>query len=505
VSYVLSPHNAFATALPPSSPSVALPPSSSTTMTRTTKRSRVGFGRGGLVGRSLGEERSRRINAVVVKGKGDNVPHPLFESGDEENTDQFRYISPRFFFDEEMTTESVSPHLEASYFVDKKKVTQVNVILKWRIPDKSQKRSSCGLDGDSPNLTNNVVDAGKELSEATNSEPYSKRRKGDNKVGSSSSLSSSYLKPYIHVIANRYNPRNRPKHHPPIVDCCQCNQYTKEGVGSCGDMCLNRIIHMECVGNSVLKTGKRNPYWNCNCGTECGNRDLSNRKFARPAREHGKGWGLITVEGVSRGNLVQEYVGEIIDKKTMDKRILKWSRDYPNDPNFYTMYLEAGWYIDARKVGNEARFINHSCDPNCKLVPVNVAGYMRVSIVCIKDVPPGGFLSIDYQFDQPNGDKFKCRCGSANCHGKMNGGKAKEKLDKRMKKQLQVKVKAGVQHKKLLQGVKPSKKDRLHLKRLFVMRPNVNNDNHHRIVSSVCGGGSRKIKYGEGGNTMLYH
>ena len=275
---------------PPSLPSVASPhrvtrrsSSSSTTMTKTTKRRRVGFGHGGLGGRCLGEERSRRINADIVKGNGDNVLHLLIESGDEENTEQFRYISPRFIFDEEKTTESVYPHLEASYFVDKIKVSQVNVILKWRIPDKSRKRSSCGFDGDPANLTNNKVDAGKALSEATNPERYGKRRKGEKKVGSSSSLSSSYSKPppYIHVLANRYNPKNRPKRHPPSVDCCQCNQSTKEGVGSCGDMCLNRLTHMECVGNSALKTGKKNPYWNCNCGAECGNRVLSIRKFAR--------------------------------------------------------------------------------------------------------------------------------------------------------------------------------------------------------------------------------
>jgi hypothetical protein len=93
--------------------------------------------------------------------------------------------------------------------------------------------------------------------------------KGKKKEGSYLSFLSSYSKPppYIHVIANCYNPRNRPKRHPPSFDCCQCNQSAKEGVGSCGDMCLNCLIYMECVGNSMLKTGKKNPYCNCNCGT----------------------------------------------------------------------------------------------------------------------------------------------------------------------------------------------------------------------------------------------
>ena len=86
---------------------------------------------------------------------------------------------------------------------------------------------------------------------------------------------------------------------------------------------------------------------------------------------------------MTENSTIQEYVGEVIDETTKNDRLLEWARDHPNDPNFYFMRLETGWYIDAREVANTARFINHSCDPNCKLVPVNVAGRMRVSIVCI--------------------------------------------------------------------------------------------------------------------------
>ncbi len=153
-------------------------------------------------------------------------------------------------------------------------------------------------------------------------------------------------------------------------------------------------------------------------------------------------------------------MGEIIDERTKNDRLLNWSRDHPNDPNFYVMRLEPGWYIDAREVANSARFINHSCDPNCKLVPINVAGRMRVSIVCIRDVPPGGFLSYDYQFE----NEFACRCGASNCRGTMRGGKAEEKAEKKTKKQLLLEAKARVQRdKKFLLGVVASEGERLHL------------------------------------------
>jgi len=276
---------------------------------------------------------------------------------------------------------------------------------------------------------------------------------------------------YAHVNANRYDSHNRPKRHPPNGESCHCKPSTKEDVNSCGDRCLNRLSYVECVGDRTLKSGEKNPHWNCNCGPNCGNRAMSKRQFAkcRPMHEHGKGWGLIATNGVKKGELVQEYAGEIIDEETKEERLKAWACDHPNDPNFYIMHLEPGWYIDAREVANMARFINHSCDPNCKLVPVNVAGQVRVSIMCIKNVALGDFLSYDYQFDTQHGEKFICRCGAKSCRGTMKGGKTDDKVAKKTKKQLLSEARARVQRdKKFLQSVFDSERDRLCLTGPFV-------------------------------------
>ena len=277
---------------------------------------------------------------------------------------------------------------------------------------------------------------------------------------------------YTHVNVNRYNPKNRPKRHPPTEERCKCKPATEDGVKSCGESCLNRLSYTECVGIDSHKLGSNNPYWNCSCGPNCGNRGMSKRQFAkcRPMRENGKGWGLITVNGVKRGDLVQEYVGEIIDGKEKEERLKAFSRDHPNDPNFYVMHLEPGWYIDAREVANMARFINHSCDPNCKLVPTNVSGHIRVAIMCIKDVAPGEFLSYDYQFDTKDGDKFICRCGAENCRGTMKGGKSGEEgVQKKTKKQLLADAKARVKRdRQFLLDLQASEKERLNLTGPFV-------------------------------------
>jgi hypothetical protein len=130
----------------------------------------------------------------------------------------------------------------------------------------------------------------------------------------------------------------------------------------------------------------------------------------------------VTLEKIPKGNLVQEYIGEVIDETTKEERLKQWAKEHPNDPNFYVMSLCKGWFIDAREVANLSRFINHSCEPNCVLLPINVGGYIRNAIIALRDIQPNEFLSYDYHFDTRQGDKFVCRCGSAKCRGTMKGG-----------------------------------------------------------------------------------
>ena len=222
-----------------------------------------------------------------------------------------------------------------------------------------------------------------------------------------------YAKPptYRHVHSLQYGP-NRPPRIAPTGDVCQCT-------GFCGDDCINRMLYTECYGDAT-----KNNSTNCHVGAKCGNRQITQRKSAKckPKREQGRGWGLIAVEKIGKGDLVQEYVGEVVDAETKEDILKKWARDHPNDPNFYVMSLSKGWFIDAREVANLSRFINHSCDPNCVLLPINVSGYMRNAIMALRDIAPGEFLSYDYHFDTRHGDRFVCRCGAAKCRGTMKGG-----------------------------------------------------------------------------------
>lgn len=215
---------------------------------------------------------------------------------------------------------------------------------------------------------------------------------------------------YSHIHGLRYDSNNRPKKSLPTGEQCQCSE-------RCDDQCFNRMALVECCGEG--------PSSNCRLGVaKCGNRSLGKRQFVKckPKRETGKGWGLMTLESVPKGKLVHEYVGEVINEAEKERRLVEWSREHPNDPNFYIMGLGIGWFVDARECANMSRFINHSCDPNCQVTTINVRGYKRNGIFAIRDINAGEFLSYDYHFDTKQADKFLCRCGAKKCRGTMQGG-----------------------------------------------------------------------------------
>ena len=77
--------------------------------------------------------------------------------------------------------------------------------------------------------------------------------------------------------------------------------------------------------------------------------------------------------------------------------------------------------IDAGVHGNDARFINHSCDPNCQAIEEED----RIFIEAIRNIQPGAELNYDYAMSgtmprtKAERELYACRCGAANCRGIM--------------------------------------------------------------------------------------
>ena len=130
------------------------------------------------------------------------------------------------------------------------------------------------------------------------------------------------------------------------------------------------------------------------------------------------GQGAFATQRIPAGTPVVEYTGELLTEGEVDAR-------YANDstPRGHTLLFQVsdGFYVDAALAGNEARFINHSCDPNCE---VEIDGF-RILIVACRDVEPGEELTYDYNLELEEDylpswrQVYECRCGAAGCRGTM--------------------------------------------------------------------------------------
>jgi len=129
-----------------------------------------------------------------------------------------------------------------------------------------------------------------------------------------------------------------------------------------------------------------------------------------------QGLGAFATQRILQGTRLIEYTGERLSPDQADER-------YPDDDSrphhTYLFAIDDDVVVDAAVNGNEARFINHSCDPNCDAV----IDEKRIWIETIRDVEPGEELSYDYAYvlDERHTPaakrRFPCHCGSRRCRG----------------------------------------------------------------------------------------
>ena len=128
--------------------------------------------------------------------------------------------------------------------------------------------------------------------------------------------------------------------------------------------------------------------------------------------------GVFALRPIRRGQHIVDYVGERLTAEAVEAR---YDEDAADDPHTFLFRISDHEYIDASVSGNDARFINHSCDPNCE---TEVEGD-RVCIKAIKNIEPGVELTYDYMLDidrDASLDRrglFACRCGAVLCRGTM--------------------------------------------------------------------------------------
>lgn len=104
-------------------------------------------------------------------------------------------------------------------------------------------------------------------------------------------------------------------------------------------------------------------------------------KFDRSAIH---GWGLYAMENIAFNDMIIEYVGEKVRQKVADLREERY--DKQGIGSSYLFRLVEDEIVDATKKGGIARFINHSCSPNCTAKIIKVEGTRRIVIYAMKDI-----------------------------------------------------------------------------------------------------------------------
>ena len=140
----------------------------------------------------------------------------------------------------------------------------------------------------------------------------------------------------------------------------------------------------------------------------------------RRSEIHGRG--IFAGNRIAKGARIIEYTGERISHAEADRR---YARLHENSPHTMLFAATDKVVIDATKRGGPARWINHSCAPNCEANEEEG----RVFIDAIRAIRPGEELSYDYSLvlEERHTPKLKrehpCYCGARNCRGTLLGKK----------------------------------------------------------------------------------
>ncbi|KAI0506197.1 hypothetical protein F5B22DRAFT_477555 [Xylaria bambusicola] len=202
----------------------------------------------------------------------------------------------------------------------------------------------------------------------------------------------------------------------------------------CGETCQNRIMLYECDAT------------NCNVGEHL----CQNRAFARlqertkaggkyrvgveVIKTSDRGYGIRANRCFQANQIIMEYTGEIITEEECDRRM---NEKYKDNECYYLMSYDQNMIIDAT-TGSIARFVNHSCQPNCHMVKWIVSGQPRMALFAgDRDIMTGEELTYDYNFDPFSAKNVqKCLCGSPNCRGVLGPRPKETKPPKPSKEEL---------------------------------------------------------------------
>ncbi|KAJ8557998.1 hypothetical protein K7X08_004764 [Anisodus acutangulus] len=257
-------------------------------------------------------------------------------------------------------------------------------------------------------MSNSEINAELEISDGSGEEDVSRTGLSSNGSGLKNPLVA-HQSSWTRIKSNLFLHRNRKNQPIDEIMVCHCEP-PSDGRMGCGDGCLNRMLNIECARGT------------CPCGEFCSNQQFQKRNYAKlKCFKYGKkGYGLQLLENVSEGQFLIEYVGEVLDMDAYEARQKEYALKCHK--HFYFMTLNGSEVIDACAKGNLGRFINHSCDPNCRTEKWMVNGEVCIGLFALRDIKKGKEVTFDYNYVRVFGAAVKkCVCGSPHCRGYIGG------------------------------------------------------------------------------------
>nr|XP_020441413.1 histone-lysine N-methyltransferase SETD1B isoform X2 [Monopterus albus]XP_020441414.1 histone-lysine N-methyltransferase SETD1B isoform X2 [Monopterus albus]XP_020441415.1 histone-lysine N-methyltransferase SETD1B isoform X2 [Monopterus albus]XP_020441416.1 histone-lysine N-methyltransferase SETD1B isoform X2 [Monopterus albus] len=141
------------------------------------------------------------------------------------------------------------------------------------------------------------------------------------------------------------------------------------------------------------------------------------KKKIRFCKSHIHDWGLFAMEPIAADEMVIEYVGQNIRQVIADMREKRYEEE--GIGSSYMFRVDHDTIIDATKCGNFARFINHSCNPNCYAKVITVESQKKIVIYSRQPININEEITYDYKFPIED-EKIPCLCGAENCRGTLN-------------------------------------------------------------------------------------
>ena len=117
------------------------------------------------------------------------------------------------------------------------------------------------------------------------------------------------------------------------------------------------------------------------------------------------GQGLFAAQDIKKGTRIIQYIGARIPKAESAERLAQG--------NAYIFAFNERYDVDGKTLKNKARYINHSCDPNCEVVLTS----RTIWIVALRDITAGEELTYNYGYEVKDYMEHPCTCGAYNCCG----------------------------------------------------------------------------------------